>query len=221
MKADGYKVKICGITNLDDATLAIEAGADMLGFNFYPPSPRYISPEACREIIAALERSNRSAVYVGVFVNASTEDIATILNKCGLDLAQLSGDETPEMMQDFGMRVFKGLRMRYLSEALDKALKFANELIAPALLVDAHQAGAYGGTGRLANWDVARVVAERYPILLAGGLNPGNVGRALDTVHPWGVDVASGVESVPGKKDSQLVREFVRTVKNINQEVVL
>lgn len=221
MKADGYKVKICGITNLDDATLAIEAGADMLGFNFYPPSPRYISPEACREIIAALERSSRSAVYVGVFVNASTEDIATILNKCGLDLAQLSGDETPEIMQDFGERVFKGLRIRYLSEALDKARKFANELIAPALLVDAHQAGAYGGTGRLANWDVARFVGERYPILLAGGLNPGNVGRALDTVHPWGVDVASGVESVPGKKDSQLVREFVRTVKNINQEVVL
>jgi len=221
MKADGYMVKICGITNLDDATLAIEAGADMLGFNFYPPSPRYITPETCGKIIKALERSNHSAVYVGVFVNATKENIASVLNKCGLDLAQLSGDETPEIIQDFGERVFKGLRIRYLSEALDKAQKFANKLIAPALLVDAHQAGTYGGTGRLANWDVARVVAERYPVLLAGGLNPGNVGRALDKVHPWGVDVASGVELIPGEKDPQLVREFIRTVKNINQEVAL
>ena len=221
MKADGYKVKICGITNLDDGTLAIEAGADMLGFNFYPPSPRYITPDACGEIITTLERSNHSAVYVGVFVNASTEDIAKILNKCGLDLAQLSGDETAEIIQDFGERAFKGLRIRYLDEAFDKARKYVNENIAPALLVDAHQAGAYGGTGRLANWDVARVIAERYPILLAGGLNVENVSRALDKVHPWGVDVASGVESFPGKKDPQRVRDFIRTVKRFNQEVVL
>jgi phosphoribosylanthranilate isomerase len=221
MKADGYKVKICGITNLADAILAIDAGADMLGFNFYPPSSRYITPEACGKIITALERINHSAVYVGVFVNASTEDIAKILNKCGLDLAQLSGDETAEIIKDFGERAFKGLRIRYLDEAFDKARKYVNNNIAPALLVDAHRAGAYGGTGQLANWDVARVIAERYPILLAGGLNPGNVGRALDKVHPWGVDVASGVESVPGKKDPQLVREFVRTVNNSNQEVAL
>lgn len=221
MKANGCKVKICGITNLDDALLAIGAGADMLGFNFYPPSPRYISPEACGKIVTALKRQNLSKVFVGVFVNASPEDITSILNRCGLDLAQLSGDEPLETLQDLGERAFKSLRTRSISEALENAQMFANEQIEPALLVDAHQAGAYGGTGRLANWEVSKVVAGRYPILLAGGLNAGNVKRALDEVHPWGVDVASGVEAAPGEKDHQLVRDFIRAVKNFNQELAL
>jgi phosphoribosylanthranilate isomerase len=221
MKARGYKVKICGITNLEDAIMAIEAGADMLGFNFYPPSPRYISPELCRKIIAALDRQNLPAVYVGVFVNASSKDITNILNGCRLDLAQLSGDETLETLHDLGEMGFKSLRMHSLSEALESAQKFANEDIEPALLMDAHEVGAYGGTGQLANWDVSRVVAERYPILLAGGLNVGNVRRAVEEVSPWGVDVASGVEAAPGKKDHQMVREFIHAVKNLDQEVAL
>jgi len=219
MKANGCKVKICGITNLDDAILAIEAGADMLGFNFYPPSPRYISPDACRELIAALERQNLTAVYVGVFVNASSEEIARTLNECGLDLAQLSGDESPVSLLDFKDKAFKGLRPQSLNEAIGRSQEYAKVKTVPALLVDAHQAGAYGGTGRLANWGIARVIAERYPILLAGGLHTGNVARALNEVRPWGVDVASGVEVNPGKKDHQLVRDFIRAVKNIDQEV--
>lgn len=201
--------------------MAIEAGADMLGFNFYPSSPRYISPVLCRKIIAALHHQNLPAVYVGVFVNASSKEIFNILNECRLDLAQLSGDEIPETLHNLGEMGYKGLRMHSLGEALASTQKFANEEIAPALLVDAHQVGAYGGTGKLANWDVARVVAERYPILLAGGLNAGNVRRAVDEVHPWGVDVASGVETAPGKKDHQMVREFVHAVKNFDQEVAL
>jgi phosphoribosylanthranilate isomerase len=220
MKSGTFKVKICGITNFDDALMSIEAGADMLGFNFYPPSPRYISPAACRKIIGALERQSRSAIYVGVFVNTPVEDIATILDDSGLDLAQLSGDEPVESLLTMGERAFKGLRPRSLNEVLESAPRYANERTAPALLIDAHQVGAYGGTGQLANWQVARAVAERYPLLLAGGLNAGNVARALDEVHPWGVDVASGVEAVPGKKDRQKICEFLREVKNFDQELV-
>jgi phosphoribosylanthranilate isomerase len=221
MKTDGCKVKICGITNLEDAIQAVEAGADMLGFNFYPPSPRFISPDACREIIAALEGQNLSAVYIGVFVNASSKEIARTLNRCGLDLAQLSGDEPPEFLLDLKEKAFKGLRPKSLNEGIELAQEYAKGKAIPALLVDAHQAGAYGGTGRLANWEIARVIAERYPILLAGGLHPTNVASALDEVRPWGVDVASGVEAKPGKKDHRLVRDFIRAVKNNNQEVTL
>jgi len=221
MKADGCKVKICGITNLVDAIQAIEAGADMLGFNFYPPSPRYITPDACRVLITALEVQNLTAVYVGVFVNASSEEIARTLNQCGLDLAQLSGDEPSEFLLDLKEKAFKGLRPKSLNEAIELSQEYAKGKTIPALLVDAHQAGVYGGTGRLANWEIARVIAERYPILLAGGLHPANVASALDEVRPWGVDVASGVEANPGKKDHRLVRDFIRVVKNIDQEVTL
>jgi phosphoribosylanthranilate isomerase len=221
MKTGGCKVKICGITSLEDAIQAVDAGADLLGFNFYPTSPRFISPDACREIIAALEGQNLSAVYVGVFVNASSGEIARTLNQCGLDLAQLSGDEPPEFLLDLKEKAFKGLRPKSLNEGIELAQEYAKGKAIPALLVDAHQAGAYGGTGQLANWEIARVIAERYPILLAGGLHPTNVASALDEVRPWGVDVASGVEAKPGKKDHRLVRDFIRAVKNNNQEVTL
>ena len=221
MKDNGCKVKICGITNREDAIQAIEAGADMLGFNFYPPSPRYITPDTCRELIKALEGQNLTAVYVGVFVNASSEEIAHILNQCGLDLAQLSGDEPPEFLFDLKEKAFKGLHPKSMNEAIELSQEYAMGNTIPALLVDAHQVGAYGGTGRLANWEIARVIAEKYPVLLAGGLHPANVARALDEVRPWGVDVASGVEANPGKKDPLLVRDFIRVVKNIDQEVTL
>lgn len=214
-------MKICGITNLEDARLAIELGADLLGFNFYPPSPRFISPQVCEKILAELEKDGLSTVNVGVFVNASVQEIRLIQDGCGLDLAQFSGNEPPEIMAEFGAKAFKALRPRSLEDGKEQASMYANQKCTPALLVDGHQAGAYGGTGKTADWEVSRLLARQYPILLAGGLNPGNVSKALDEVHPWGVDVASGVERVPGKKDPELVRDFILAVKNFDQEVVL
>jgi phosphoribosylanthranilate isomerase len=207
------KVKICGITSLEDALTAVEAGADMLGFNFYPKSPRYIEPTACARLVEDLMRQGCKVKLVGVFVNSGLIEIETILNQCGLDLAQLCGDEPPDLLTTLGERAFKALRP-VDSTALEAAL---NQLPAryqpPALLIDAYHPGAYGGTGQKADWSLARGMAHLKPILLAGGLTPENVSEAIQQARPWGVDVASGVESVPGKKDSARVAAFVRAAK--------
>ena len=205
------RVKICGITTLDDALAAIEAGADMLGFNFYPPSPRYIEPAACAGTIAALRARGAATTMVGVFVNMPPHRVAAILNKCDLDLAQLSGDEPPSDVMMLGERAFKGIRPRDAADAVTLAARYVVRIAPPVLLVDAAAgAGQYGGTGQVGNWDAAAAVAAVQPILLAGGLRPENVAAAIAAVRPWGVDVASGVESSPGRKDAAKMRAFVR-----------
>jgi indole-3-glycerol phosphate synthase/phosphoribosylanthranilate isomerase len=206
------RVKICGLTNTDDALAAIEAGAGLLGFNFYPKSPRYITPETCQQIVSRITHHASRPTLVGVFVNSPLADVKAILDDCGLDLAQLHGDEPPEFLAALDGRAFKGLRPATLEQAQADARRYARR-VAPALLVDACRPGAYGGTGHTGDWALARALAAEYPILLAGGLTPENVAEAVAQVQPWGADVASGVESSPGRKDARKMAAFVRAAK--------
>jgi phosphoribosylanthranilate isomerase len=209
------QVKICGCRTYDDSLAAVQAGANLLGFNFYPKSPRYISPQTCRAIAAALRRQNAGTTFVGIFVNAPAEFILDTLAYCRLDLAQLHGDEPPELLLQLGDRAFKALRPAG-PNALDSALvSYPFPTTTPTWLVDACLPGMYGGAGQTADWSLAARLASNAPILLAGGLNPLNVADAIRQVHPWGVDVASGVESAPGIKDHEMMRLFIKRAKNI------
>ena len=206
------RVKVCGITTRQDALAAVDAGADMLGFNFYPQSKRYILPEKCVRIVSYLAQYTTRVQLVGVFVNATRAEIAAIADDCHLDLVQLSGDESSEFLHTLGPQAFKGIRPASLEEAQTDAARFARSA-SPVLLVDAYRPGEYGGTGHTGDWELARMLATQYPILLAGGLNPDNVAAAVAQVRPWGVDVASGVESSPGKKDAAKMAAFVRAAR--------
>ncbi len=202
-------VKICGLTNLDDTLAALDAGADYLGFNFYSKSPRYITPTACGSIQAELARRGAQVTTVGLFVNTPPTEVATVLDACALDLAQLHGDERPEHLTLLWGRAFKAVRdPAALTEADLEALTVFSPN-QPAFLVDAQAPNLYGGSGQLADWTIATRLAARHAIFLAGGLNPLNVAAAIEQVKPWGVDVASGVESAPGQKDHAKLRAFV------------
>ncbi len=204
------QIKICGITSLADALEAVDAGATMLGFNFHPPSPRCISPDVCRVILSGVRERTPDVAMVGVFVNRPVTEVIAIADRAGLDLIQLSGDEPPADLARLGERAFKAIRPNGAMDAVEMMGRYASRRTAPVLLVDAiAPAGQYGGTGLVGNWAAARAVAEHGPILLAGGLNPGNVAASIATVRPWGVDVASGVESQPGRKDPARMRAFV------------
>lgn len=205
-------IKICGLTTLEQALAAIEAGADMLGFNFYPPSPRFITPAACARIMREMRKQGYAPLTVGVFVNTPPAQIRAILDQCQLDLAQLAGDEPPQDLRDLGDAAFKAVRPASQDEAM-QALADYGRSIPPALLLDARVPGSYGGSGVLANWEIAHHLARQAPILLAGGLTPANVGAAIRAVQPWGVDAASGVESSPGVKDRALMTAFVRAAR--------
>ena len=200
------KIKICGIKTVTDALAALEAGADLIGFNFYPKSPRYIDVGRCRDIMSVM-RKYEHITYVGVFVNVPTAVICATLETLGLSLAQLHGDETPEMLNVLEGKAFKAFR-----GVPEHAAGFARKA-APALLVDASVKGAYGGTGITADWNGAAELAKKYPLLLAGGLTPENVAEAVHRVKPWGVDVASGVEATPGVKDRSRMTAFVKAVR--------
>ena len=214
------KVKICGITNVEDAHVAVAAGADLLGFILYPKSPRYVAPLRIREIVATLWESCQPGViprFVGVFVNAEVDFVTDTLAQTGLDFAQLHGDEPPEWVAALSGRGYKALRPTGLEDALAGADLFGScgPASGPRLLIDAFDPSAYGGTGHKADWHAAAAVARRCPgLLLAGGLTPENVAAAVQAVQPWGVDVSSGVEAAPGRKDPDLVRAFVADAKN-------
>jgi phosphoribosylanthranilate isomerase len=207
------KVKICGLTTLEDSLAAVEAGADLLGFNFYPPSPRYLLPKICAQITGALRARGCQAALVGVFVNAPAEHIRQILDECGLDAAQLSGDEPPQVLSELGVRAFKALRPASAAALAESLRIFPPPAGEPAWLVDAYRPGEYGGTGHAADWELASELAGQAPILLAGGLRPDNVALAVQAVRPWGVDTASGVESAPGLKDVEKMRAFIRAAR--------
>ena len=202
------KIKICGIKTVKDALAAMEAGADLIGFNFYPKSPRYIDVGTCRNIMSVMRRHGH-VTYVGVFVNASVEEVYATIETCGLSLAQLHGDETPEMLSALNGRAFKAFR------GIPTHITGYERNDAPALLVDAAVKGVYGGSGVTADWTAAEELAKKYPLLLAGGLTPENVADAVRQVRPWGVDVASGVESAPGEKDAGKMVQFVKEVKRV------
>jgi phosphoribosylanthranilate isomerase len=202
------RVKICGITNIEDALHAAGCGADALGFVFYDRSPRCLSPEAARGIIAELPPF---VTAVGLFVNESPERIRQIADFCGLDVIQLHGDESPVDCDYAPRRVVKALRVKEAA-SLDGHAAYA----VSALLLDTWVAGTYGGTGERFNWGLAAAVARQRPVILAGGLRAENVDAAARTVRPYGVDVSSGVEALPGKKDPAKVAAFIRNAKRVD-----
>jgi len=192
-------VKICGITNMEDALAAAEAGAAAIGFNFYDRSPRYIAPAAAAGIAAALP----AAVWrVGVFVNESPDAIARIRRSVGLDVVQLHGDETPAEVP-VGVRVWKALRV-----GQDFNPDIMENFDVEAFLLDSALPGLYGGTGRPVPWASVPHAGKR--IILAGGLDDGNVAEAVRTVRPWGVDACSRLETRPGRKDHARMKRFVK-----------
>lgn len=210
-------VKICGTTNLEDAIVATDAGADLLGFILYPKSPRYVAPEVIAAIVRGLRNhSVRVPILAGVFVNVAPDEILATLAATGLDLAQLHGDEPASVFAALHGRAFKALRPATRDQALAEADLYGmlGVTAGPQLLLDAYDPRAYGGTGHKADWDAAAAVARRFDrMLLAGGLSPENVAEAVRAVQPWGVDVASGVEAEPGRKDHAAVRRFVAAAK--------
>ena len=205
------RVKICGITNLDDAQAAVAAGADLIGFVFYPPSPRYVTPETAREILAGLGAWRSQVRAVGVFVNELPGQVRTVMRAAGLDLAQLHGQESPAMVEQVGTCAYKALQARDLDTARRLVAHYhaIGSGRVPAVIADAPPAQLPGGNGMVADWTVAREIAATFPTLLAGGLMPENVRAAIATVRPWGVDVSSGVERAPGRKDHARMREFI------------
>ena len=201
------RVKICGLRDPAHARAALDAGADMLGFIFYPPVRRYVEPEVVRELLAALPRGAFEAV--GVFVNESPARIDEIADMVGLDLVQLSGDEPPELNGGLKRPV---VRTVHVDGATTPGEISARGAGARLIHLDAKKAGQYGGTGASFDWRVAREASELGTVLLAGGLNAANVGEAVRVAQPWGVDVSSGVER-DGVKDPELIHAFVRAAR--------
>ncbi len=212
MRRGRTRVKICGITNAQDAAVAVEAGADALGFIFYRKSPRYIEPAAAKEIIETLPVF---VTPVGVFVNEEVEAIRSIMDRCGIRLAQLHGDETADYCQTVSRPVMKALRLKDRSSLLALA-EFAGRAGVYGFVLDSFTEKEYGGTGLKADWELAAEAAKTVTVLLAGGLTPDNVTEAITVVRPYGVDVSSGVESAPGKKDHGKVRAFLEAVRVVS-----
>ncbi|MCP4416362.1 MAG: phosphoribosylanthranilate isomerase [Chloroflexi bacterium] len=224
------KVKICGLTNLEDAETAVSAAADYLGFIFYPPSKRSIEVKAAKKIVAALRAAPNCPVLVGVFVNESDSHMAQVLDEVGLDLAQLSGEEVPSLLGDersliYG-RCYKALRPSTLAEAEADAEWYLppsannhlpltiNNLPFPSMLIDTYHPTLRGGTGETGDWTMSAQLAQTIPgLMLAGGLTAVNVAEAVRQVRPFAVDVASGIEASPGKKDHKLLRQFIQNAK--------
>jgi phosphoribosylanthranilate isomerase len=209
------RVKICGITNLADAKLAVDLGAHSLGFNFYEKSPRNISPADAYKIIRALPKKIEA---VGVFVNWSPEAVIALARAIDLDTVQLHGDEPAAAAREIAkyfnvtkaMRVGKGFRLSQLKPF---------ESTVRAFLFDACMKDQFGGTGHRTDWSIARRAAKNHRIILAGGLTPENVAEAILYVRPYAVDVASGVESAPGKKSRAKLRHFLAEVSRANKQL--
>lgn len=201
-------IKICGITNLEDAQEAVKAGADALGFNFYPGSPRYITPLEARSIIECLPEDT---LCIGVFVNERPENVARIANVAGLGGLQFHGDETPEYTSAFDYHlVGSRFRIKALSVGADFEPRIAARHQTDAILLDAFDRRARGGTGQTFDWEVARHTRALVPkLFLAGGLGPENIEEAIRMVRPYGVDACSCLESEPGRKDTKRVRDFI------------
>jgi phosphoribosylanthranilate isomerase len=199
------RVKICGITSAEDAAAAVEAGADALGFVFVPGTPRLVHLDAAERIVKDLPPF---VTTVGVFVDQSLEDILRIAGRCQLRAVQLHGNEPEAFSRRIPLTVIKAIRVR---DARDLAP--IGTYPAHAFLLDAFVEGQAGGTGTPISWDLARHATGKAPIILSGGLRPETVAQAVRTVRPYGVDVSSGVEASPGRKDHKKVREFIAAVR--------
>ena len=195
-------IKICGITNLDDAIAAVSAGASALGFNFYPRSARWIGIRDATDLVARLP----AGIWkVGVFVNEPPERVAEMVKRIGLDVAQLHGEESPQQYPA-GVRVWKAARV-----GEDFSLSAWTDCPAEALLLDTASSEAYGGTGDVFDWSVAASSTRK--IIVAGGLDAGNVRQAIAQARPWGVDACSRIEKSPGRKDHARMKEFIKAAK--------
>lgn len=227
------RTKICGVTTVDDAVAALDLGAALIGLNFYPPSPRYLTPDAAAELVAAVRRQRPQAadraLWVGVFVNESVEHMTRVAEVASLDLLQLHGDETSAHMAemqapaDLVPRILKVFRVRPtgagedLGRDLERRMEPWRALGVWGFLVDTHHPDLYGGTGESWNFASLRDLAEHaersaVKLLLAGGLTPDNVAATLTACRPWGIDLCSGVESEPGRKDIHLMRRLFEEI---------
>lgn len=207
-----FRIKVCGITRAIDAVLASEVGVDAIGLNFYPGSRRYVTPEQAAEIV---EHLSSNVLRVGLFVNATDDEICRIYDHLQLDMIQLHGDEAPDFLLSLGQRpVIRAFRLG--ESGVGPMLQYVEQCRSQgtppsALLVDAHQPGQYGGTGMTADWDLLhreRPLLADLPLVLAGGLTHENVAEAISRVVPDAVDTASGVESAPGQKDPTRMQKF-------------
>lgn len=200
------KVKICGITSPEDAEAAVQAGADLVGLVFYDHSPRCITVESASRITPAIPPY---VLRVGLFVNPDPRLVAEAIERCGLQMLQFHGEESPAFCRQFGMMTMKAFRVEG-PQTLEALRQYATD----AWLLDAHVKGQYGGTGQTFDWALAAKATQLgKPVFLAGGLTPGNVGEAVRTVRPYGVDVSGGVEASPGRKDPAKVKAFVAAAK--------
>jgi phosphoribosylanthranilate isomerase len=215
------KIKLCGTTRLEDARLAADAGVDMLGFIFYTPSPRNITPDDAANMIAELraERGSEVPLMVGVFVDEPVEMVREVRERVSLDAVQLHGSEPPVELRLLNPFAFKAIRPQTRGDAEGAIATYARALPdnpdVPDFLMDAFHPWIMGGTGKVADLAVATVIARRFRLMLAGGLTVDNVGEAVRAVNPWGVDVVSGVELEKGIKDPEKVRRFVETVRAV------
>jgi phosphoribosylanthranilate isomerase len=198
-------VKVCGITSVEDAQAAADAGADALGF-VLAPSPRRVTPDQAREIIRQVPST---VLTVGVFVDASLEDMQEIRDHCGLGAVQLHGNESEEKAASVGGTVIKALRVGKEPLTCEGAYPKAT------LLLDTYSPTAVGGTGKTFDWNLAVETARKRPIFLAGGLTPDNIIEAIEMVRPYAVDVSSGVEAEPGRKDHEKLERFIRRAKSV------
>lgn len=204
-------IKICGITNVDDALAAVGAGADALGFNFYGPSPRYVKPKDARGIIAKLPMS---VLTVGVFVNEdSPASVLNIANEAGITALQLHGDESPEYCRELARDRYV---IKTLAVANDFDLQTASAYDVEAIMLDTKHIALRGGTGQVFDWSIAREVNKVVPkLFLAGGLSPDNIEEAIETVRPYAVDACSALEDTPGRKNHDRMRDFMETARNV------
>ncbi|MCG6535984.1 MAG: phosphoribosylanthranilate isomerase [Syntrophales bacterium LBB04] len=206
------EVKICGITDKEDALFAAACGVDALGFIFYAPSPRSISPLMARDIISLLPAT---ITKVGVFVNHDYNEVQRIFDYCRLDLIQLHGDESVEYCLKFN----KSLLIKAASPQSEDDLRTLAMYPVQAILVDACEQGQYGGTGKKANWEYALRIKAIAPLILSGGLNGENIGNAIDQVAPPAVDINSGVESAPGKKDRIKLKNILEIIRGRDDKI--
>jgi phosphoribosylanthranilate isomerase len=213
------RVKICGFRDKTRALAAVEAGADFIGLVF-APSKRRIIPAKAREIASAVKTSSDTTKVVGVFVNAPAFDVNKLADFCALDWVQLSGDESWEYCREIVKPVIKAIRVdQQSSEELYSDLSAGNKLLHPQsfiALLDSQVTGKYGGTGESFDWSLAQQVAKRFPVIIAGGLDPKNVAQVIETVRPWGVDVSSGVET-GGVKDMAKIGTFIEAVRKVDE----
>jgi phosphoribosylanthranilate isomerase len=214
------RVKICGIRDKTHALAAVEAGADFIGLVF-APSKRQVTPTQAREIASAVKKSSDATKVVGVFVNAPASQVNEIADFCALDCVQLSGDESWEYCREVVEPVIKAIRIGQQSPAeLYAELSAGGQLLPQQrfiALLDSQVEGKYGGTGESFNWNLAQQVAKRFPVIIAGGLDPENVSRLIERVRPWGVDVSSGVET-GGVKDIAKIKAFIEAVRKADDK---